>query len=137
LRPRFPIPDSRFPIPDSRFPIPDQTDDSALTLPQFLARRARGASDRRLAIDAGAGIVLGVSAVIFRPPLWILIVCAALCFAAFGAWGILDRELADASDGRRRLLLRGARGAAVFAGVLAGLGFFLAAFGYALGTWIS
>ena len=116
---------------------PAPRDDASLTLPEFLARRARGASDRRLVIDAGAGIVAAVAAAIFRPAVWLLVASAGLCFAAFGAWGILDRELADVAPGRRATTLRVARGLAVLAGVAAALGVLLAVFGYALGTWIS
>ena len=111
-------------------------DDASLTLPEFLARRARSASDRRLALDAGAGVLLAASALVFHPPLWGLVACAAACLAAFGGWGILDRELGEAS-GRRARALRAGRGVTVLLGVVAAFGLVLAFFTYALGRWIS
>jgi hypothetical protein len=111
-------------------------DDASPTLPEFLARRARSASDGRLALDTGGGALLGASALIFHPPVWVLLACAGLCLAAFGAWGILDREAA-AAKGRRLVALRAGRGLAVLVGIVAALGVLLAIFGYALGRWIS
>jgi hypothetical protein len=113
------------------------TDESGQSLPEFLSRRARGSSDRRLAIDAAAGVAAAALVSIFRPPLWLPLLFAALCFATFGVWGIVDRELAQAPAGARALALRAGRGLAALLGGVAALGLTLTLFGMALGRWIS
>jgi hypothetical protein len=64
-------------------------------LPELLAARARGASDGRLVLDVSGGLLAAGAAVLWRPTAWILVLGVALCFAAFGTWGIADRELHD------------------------------------------
>jgi len=61
------------------------------TLPELLADRARRASDFRLALDTGAGVLVSAAALFWRPRAWVLLLSASLCFAAFGLWGIADR----------------------------------------------
>ncbi len=117
--------------------LPDQR-----TLPALLAERARRASDARLALDVGGGVLAATAALWLRPPGWALLVAAALCFAAFGGWGIADRAVrerpADAHASSRALLaLRAARATAAVLGALAGLALALLLFTLALGTWIS
>lgn len=108
------------------------------SLAQLLARRARSASDQRLAIDVAAGLVVAAVAVVLRPPLWIPLMALALALAAFGAWGILDRETADAaSTGRRAALLRAARALVGMTGAAAAIFFGVTLFFALLGTIIS
>jgi hypothetical protein len=71
--------------------------DAELSLPEFLSDRARHSSDARLAADAGIGFVVAIAAVLWRGPAWHLITSAAICFLAYGAWGIADRELLERS----------------------------------------
>ena len=96
------------------------------SLPEMLAQRARQASDRRLALDAALGLIAAASFAVLRPPLWIPLTALAFCLGAFGAWGILDRELVDSAGAAPRARFFGwARGvvavlggaAAVFFGV--------------------
>jgi hypothetical protein len=109
------------------------------SLPEFLTRRARGSSDRRLAIDAAAGVLLAASMLLWRPPLWIPVLGAALTIGAFGAWGIADRELAErvARPGARTVVLRTTRAATAAVGGVGALTAVLSLFMALLGTWIS
>ena len=111
---------------------------SDLTLPELLARRARSASDARLALDAGGGLLAGALVLAFRVPGWSVLVSAAAIFVAFGVWGIADRTIGDESIGARmsqamRVLRAGAMGLGV-ASALALVGTTMALM---LGTWIS
>jgi hypothetical protein len=115
--------------------LPDQR-----TLPALLAQRARRASDARLALNVAGGVLATAAALWLRPPGWALLVAAATCFAAFGAWGIADRaigERPDDDDGSSLRALRAARGGAAVIGALAALALGLLVFTLALGTWIS
>lgn len=107
-----------------------------LTLVAFLATRARGASDGRLAVHAGVGLVAAVVALLTRPPLWLPLVLLALALGAFGAWGIADRELGERqAAGRAQRGLRLVRDAVAVAGALAAIAAALLLFFGALGTW--
>lgn len=108
------------------------------TLPDLLVQRARGASDRRLVVDAALGLVSAAAVAVLRPPLWIPLASLAVCLGAFGIWGILDRETADAphgSSGTRFLL--GARALAATLGAVAAAIFGVSLFFALLGQWIS
>jgi len=105
-----------------------------------LAARARAASDGALVLTVIAGLTGVILATALRPPAWLLLASAGAGAAAFGAWGIADRELAERSGvaGQATVrLLRGVRFLAAAVGAGAAL---IAAFrmlGAALGTWIS
>lgn len=112
----------------------------SLSLPQFLAQRARNASDGRLVLDGAAGLLLATGAAVARPLGWMILAPAGGCLAAFGFWGIIDRELSE----RRprigtvaRALLQTARVVAAGLGVLGGLGVIYGSLAVMLGTWIS
>jgi hypothetical protein len=114
-------------------------DDSQESLSDFLTRRARGLSDRRLAIDASAGLLIAAAAAVFEPPGWLPLVGAATAIAASGVWGIFDRELAErqTNPGARLAPLRVGR---VVAAVFGGAGvvlLLLSLLAVLLGTWIS
>lgn len=116
----------------------DSISDREHSLGVLLAARARRASDGRLAIDAGAGIVVIVVALIWRPPGWALLAAAAGCFLAFGAWGIADRSLiARGTDAGAVRVLRGVRGAAVVLGAVSAVALLVIALGLGLGRMIS
>lgn len=110
------------------------------TIGVVLARRARAASDGALVGSVVLAMVVGITAVTWRVGSWIPTVCAATAVAAFGLWGIAERQLTDPllrpSAHRDRFLralklllvvVGGAGVAVAFAFVMRGV----------LGTWIS
>jgi hypothetical protein len=115
---------------------PDETREG---LAEFLTRRARRSSDRRLAIDAAVGVLLAAAMLLWRPPFWVSLLGAALTLGAFGAWGITDRELSDrvARPGSRTAPLRAARATTAVVGGAGALTALLSVFMTLLGTWIS
>jgi hypothetical protein len=108
------------------------------TLPALLARRARRASDGRLTLDAAGGLIAAALLLELRPPAWPLLVSAAVCFLAFGVWGISDRALRE-SDHRaaRRRALQTLRAAAVALGVAGAVALVVTTMALMIGTWIS
>jgi hypothetical protein len=115
---------------------------SELNLRDFLTTRARGASDLRLALDTGFGFLIAVIALVWRPNGWFPLASAALCFAAFGGWGIADRELRErnresANSTIPLRLLHLARIIAAALGGAAAVALLIGLLGLALGTWIS
>ncbi len=102
----------------------------------LLANRARLASDRRLVGDASVGLVTAATAAILRPPFWIPLAALALCLGAFGLWGILDREAADAAGRSKRALAIG-RGLIALLGGAAAVVFGFSLFFALLGPIIS
>ena len=109
------------------------------TLPDLLVERARNASDKRLVVDAAVGLVGAATVTVLRPPLWIPLASLAFCLGAFGVWGILDRESADASRGGRSSSrpLSGARAVTAALGGIAAAIFGVSLFFALLGQWIS
>ncbi len=105
-------------------------------LAQFLAARARHASDGRLAIDAIAGVAVMTAAEIWRGPGWLVVLSVATCFFAYGLWGIADRELAERTDAHAAAAraLRVGRVIAAILGFVAAAFAALALLGIALGT---
>lgn len=109
-------------------------------LPDFLAARARHASDTRLAADAIGGVVVAVGASLLRFPAWFLVLAAASCFFAFGMWGIADRELGERGESMSsvmRTLLKMAQAVAALVGTAAVAVLLLSAMAIALGRIIS
>jgi hypothetical protein len=105
------------------------------SLPEILANRARHVSDRRLVLDVAVGLTAAAAIAVLRPPLWLPLAALAFCLVAFGLWGILDREVSDASTvGRRAKVLAFTRNVVAAAGgalaVFCGLTFFFAFLGY-------
>ena len=111
------------------------------TLAEFLVARARGASDGRLVADVLLGAATALGFAVWRPTGWLSIGGAALALAAFGLWGIVDREVGDraAAAGSRRALrlLQVARAGVAIAGSCSAAVAVFAALAVALGTWIS
>jgi hypothetical protein len=109
------------------------------SLTEFLASRARHSSDARLALDVACGLVVALAAAVWQGPGWRLITSAALCFLAYGAWGIADRELLErlGMSPRGVTLLRVARLAAAVIGIGAAIALVLIAMAVALGRVIS
>ncbi|HKV50726.1 MAG TPA: hypothetical protein VJO52_05930 [Gemmatimonadaceae bacterium] len=100
-----------------------------------LAARARHATDTRLVADATMGTTLAAAILVIRPALWVLAM-PAVVVAAYGAWGITDREVSAHAPGTPRVALGVARAAALVAGLIAALGFLFGALGALLGNWI-
>ena len=110
------------------------------SLPEFLAYRARHASDRRLALDTGGGFLGALLAMVWHGPSWFFLACAGVIFGAYGMWGIADRELGELHDAKRRALrltLLATRIAAVVLAVLAVICLIFGVPAVLLGTWIS
>ena len=63
------------------------------TLGEFLASRARSASEIRLVGDAAFSVLAAVAVGVWRGPLWDVRIAIALCFLAFGIWGVADRDI--------------------------------------------
>lgn len=116
-------------------PSPSKSAVDRVSLLGFLAARARHATDVRLMADAAVGTTLAASILLIRPALWVLAMPAAVV-AAYGAWGIADRELQTRAPGTPHKTLGIARTAALAAGVVAALAFFFGALGVVLGNWI-
>ncbi|MBW8769056.1 MAG: hypothetical protein JF589_04845 [Gemmatimonadetes bacterium] len=110
------------------------------SLPEYLAARARAASDGRLVADAIVGCCAALGVAVWRPAGWLVLLGASVCLAAFGAWGIADRELRERGDAPRARVVRvlsAVRFAAAAVGALSAVAAIFAALGIALGTWIS
>lgn len=108
-----------------------------ITLFDFLARRARGASDLRLIVDAVLGFIVAVAALLARGPAWHVFTSAGICFLSYGAWGIADREMADDPASPIARWLGAARWASAVVGFVAVAFLVLSLLGIALGRIIS
>jgi hypothetical protein len=91
-------------------------------------------------LDTVAGILVASASLYWRPTGWLLFLCAAVCFTAFGTWGITDRELSerppDVVD-RAARALRATRALAVVIGIVATIALLLVGCGLALGSFVS
>src|SRR4051794_38810961 len=119
--------------------VSESRHESDLSLPQFLSTRARHATDARLALDVACGFVIALVAVLWRGPAWHIIASAAVCFLAYGGWGIVDRELAERAmkSDDRHAGLRAGRTAAAAVGAIAGVSLVVSGLFFLLGTIIS
>jgi hypothetical protein len=109
------------------------------TLAEVLVQRARSSSDRRLALDAGVGIVAALALGWWRPAGWMVLVSIAIGFAAFGGWGIADRELNEGRSQPRLLtaFLKAVEIVSVAVAVVAAIVVTFHLFALLLGRWIS
>ena len=117
----------------------DTVQQNDASLPQLLATRARQASDGRLVLDTVLGMVAALASTWWHGPGWIVLSSAALCFFAFGVWGIADRELGEQrihSAGKTRVL-HATRVAATAVGALSAVMLALSVLAIALGRMIS
>ena len=109
-----------------------------LSLADFLARRARSASDAHLVVDAVIGFVVAIASLLAQGPAWYLFTSAGICFLSFGLWGMADRELGEraaTAPAARWLML--ARAASAIVGFVAVLMLVMGALGIAIGRVIS
>ena len=104
-----------------------------------LAVRARTTSDGRLVIAVICGLAAALGLAVWRPAGWLVVASLGVCAAAFGAWGIADRELAErgATNGFSSVVLRGVRVVCAVLGSSAVIVAALTMLGVMLGTWIS
>ena len=104
-----------------------------------LAARARATSDGRLVLAVIVGLATTLGIALWRPPAWLLLGSITIGVAAFGAWGISDRELAErrATRGRSSVILRIVRVVSLVIGAGAAIVAAFTVVGVALGTWIS
>jgi hypothetical protein len=109
------------------------------SLVQFLTSRARNASEGRLVVDVAVGTLAMVAVLFWHPWGWLPLLSAAVGLAAFGSWGILDRELGEraAAAGIASRLLRAARIVAGAIGWIAFIAFILSVIALGLGEWKS
>ena len=109
------------------------------SLPEFLAARARHASDTRLALDALIGLLVAAGVAYWNGPGASFLAGVGVCFFAYGAWGIADRELGErpTAPPRVRATLRAARIVAALLGFAAGAYPVVLALAKALGVMIS
>jgi hypothetical protein len=110
------------------------------SLPEFLAARARHASDGRLVANAIAGATGAFGVAFWGGPGWYLLLAIAVCFFAFGLWGIADRELGERAGAGSRatlFLLMAIRGVAAMLGFIAAAFLMMSLLGKSLGRIIS
>ena len=104
-----------------------------------LAARARAMPDGSLVLVVLAGSATALGVVVWRPAAWALLSSLALAAAAFGGWGIADRELAErgAAPPLQSRVIAVVRGACLVLGACAAVVALFSLLGVALGTWIS
>ena len=104
-----------------------------------LASRARATSDGRLVLAVILGLTTTLAIALWRPPAWLILACVGIGAAAFGAWGIADRELAERGSvgDVSVVMLRIVRVVSIALGVGAAITATLRVLAAALGTWIS
>lgn len=109
------------------------------SLPEFLAARARRATDTRLAVDALVGLLIVAGVAWWNGPGASFLISMGACFLAYGVWGIADRELGEHPDATPsvRGSLRGLRAVAAVLGFAAGAYILVLALAKALGVMIS
>ncbi|HEX7979070.1 MAG TPA: hypothetical protein VF461_10735 [Gemmatimonadaceae bacterium] len=110
------------------------------SLPEFLAARARAASDGRLVVDVIVGCGAALAVAVWQPVGWITLLGVAVSLAAFGAWGIIDRELRERANAPRARVVRVLsvlRVGVAVVGTLAAVTAMFSVLGVVLGTWIS
>lgn len=94
------------------------------SLAHFVARRARSASDLRLAAHVIVGGCVLLAAAVLRPRAWVFVGGLAGLALAFGGWGIAERELADpavASQGMVAIAFRVVRALAVLLALISAI----------------
>lgn len=103
----------------------------------FLLARARAASDGRLILDVAVGLLVALALLIWHPRPWLAPFAMGSTLAAFGAWGLADRELAERAETagpRGARALRMLRAVFAVAGGLAAVVACFALLALALGT---
>ena len=97
-------------------------------------------SDGTLVLAVIVGLSVAIVVAFLRVPAWLLLASIGVSAAAFGAWGITDRELSERTGAKGRtvvITLRGLRLVALLTGACAAMVAAFRVLGVALGTWIS
>lgn len=116
----------------------DSNSEREETLSEFLASRARRASDARLTTHAIAAVVALIAIVFWRGPGWDIRLSVAVGLLAFAVWGVADRDLEQQSATASRVpYLRAARALSAVAGYAAGAYLLMALLARTLGRIIS
>jgi hypothetical protein len=107
-------------------------------LGEFLARRARTASESRLTLDVAVGLVAVIVAAALKPDWWLPLGSAGSVFVAFGIWAILDRiTLSATSQPRVAVMLKPARILVAAIGIISAAALLFFLWAMSIGTWIS
>jgi len=109
------------------------------SLPQFVARETRAASDLLLAACGIIGVSIASAVLYLRPPAWPVFTAAGIMLLCLGGWGVVDRELSEfeANGHAPHPPLRATRALFAIAGWLSMLATIFGMLGVALGTIIS
>ena len=110
------------------------------SLGDALLARAQRASMRRLKLDVCGGLLTFSAAAAWKPTGWMILACAALCFATFGAWGLAERLLNSPGRVSNHALTASLMILRTLAIAVGAAAFLLLLFGgleIAMGTWIS
>jgi hypothetical protein len=112
---------------------------TAETLPDFLARQGRQATDPQLAFAATFGVIVAATALFRHPRGWVYFTASGVTCAAFGLWGICDRLLAEQGELRvaAKRILAFCRFVCGATGAVGGAGLLLSVLFLALGMWVS
>ena len=115
---------------------PSQSNDDLF---HVLAVRARAMTDGQLVLVVLFGLATTLGVAVWRPSAWTLLASLAFGSAAFGAWGIADRELLarDEAHMPSTKILGVIRSACLALGACAVVIALFSMLGVALGTWIS
>ncbi len=110
------------------------------TLAEVLSHRARNTPQSRLVIDIVGGLAIAALTAWARPTGWVTVASGAICLAAYGTWGWVDRwlsaqvtPLGDSATTRWRM----AQQLVAVVGLGAFVLFLMAVLGIALGKFIS
>jgi hypothetical protein len=103
----------------------------------FLSARARKASDRRIALDIGVGLIAMYVAVLARPSWENELSSAGWVLCAFGLWALFERMKRPADDTFKRRLLVVAQVLLAVSGAASAAMLVFLLWARSIGTWIS
>lgn len=109
------------------------------TLGEFLAGRARRASDTLLAGHAITAVLSAIAVAAWRGPAWDIRLAIAMVILSFGVWGIADRDISAKTSAPRGVIrtLELVRFTAATCGFVAAAFLAFAVLGRLLGPMIS
>lgn len=110
------------------------------SLSEILHVRAMHASKGRLGLDIVGGAMVASAIAWMRPKGWLVLVAAAICFLAYGAWATAERRLQPVdvpAHIEHESAWRALHAAGAFVGIAAFCLMMVSFLGLALGTIIS
>ena len=110
------------------------------SLGSILHARAIAATPTRLALDVVIGLAVAAAAAWARTFGWITLMCAGLCFAAYGVWAFAERGLETGPElmsGPAEIVWSVVRVLAAIGGLAVLLVMTFSLVSVLLGTWIS